>query len=59
MLSIGDIPDLPDPVPLVVREAEWAIHGRCPVTENGVQCRFINTGHAVHFYKPVGKDKIN
>lgn len=51
MFSLDDIPDLPDPVPQVVREAEWAIYGRCPVTEKGIQCRFIDTGHTFHLCK--------
>lgn len=38
-----------DPVPRVVREAQWAVHGRCWfVNEHGVRCVFISSEHVWH-----------
>lgn len=47
------VPDLGDSVPLAVREAEWAVHGRCEFVDgDGVRCRFIADPHQFHFCPP-------
>lgn len=52
-MNLGDIPNLDDPVEPIVRQAEYTLWGRCPVTdEHGNQCRFAAVPHRNHFIMP-------